>query len=78
MAPRRHKVPAATPLPCLLVAGSENHLSKSASNGKIARRLRDAELRVIDDAGHLLPFERPEELTTTILDWFAQKDITLS
>lgn len=64
--------------PVLLVTGSEDHLSTSASNGEIAKCLRDAELQVIDDAGHLLPFERPEELSVTIRDWIRRKHIALS
>lgn len=54
--------------PVLLVTGTEDHLSTSASNRKIAKHLREVDLRVIDDAGHLLPFERPEELSATIRD----------
>lgn len=64
--------------PVLLVTGSEDHLSTSASNDDIAKRLGDAEVRVIDDAGHLLPFERPEELSVTIRDWNRRKHIALS
>lgn len=64
-------------IPVLLVTGSEDHLSTSASNDEIAKRLQDAEVRVIDDAGHLLPFEQPQELSATILRWFSRKDIKL-
>lgn len=41
-------------------------------------RLNDAEVQIIDDAGHLLPFEQPQELSKTILRWFARKDIKLT
>jgi len=64
--------------PILVVTGSEDRLSTSASNGEIAKCLRDAELQVIDDAGHILPFERPEELSVTIRDWIRRKHIALS
>ena len=63
--------------PVLLVTGTEDHLSTSASNHKIAKHLREAELRVIDDAGHLLPFERPEELSATIRDWMRRNNVAL-
>lgn len=61
--------------PVLLVTGSEDHLSSRASNDEIAKRLKDAEVRVIDDAGHLLPFEQPQELGATIRDWFNRKGV---
>ena len=64
--------------PVLLVTGSEDHLSSRASNEEIAKRLKDAEVRVIGDAGHLLPFEQPQELSETILRWLARKDIRLT
>ncbi|PKA43707.1 alpha/beta hydrolase [Rhizobium sullae] len=64
--------------PVLLVTGSEDYLSSRASNDEIAKRLKDAEVRVIDDASHLLPFEQPQELSQTILLWFARKDIKLT
>lgn len=64
--------------PVLLVTGAADHLSTPASNDGIAERLRDAEVRTIDDAGHLLPFERPEELGMTIREWIRRKHITRS
>ncbi|NKM88135.1 alpha/beta fold hydrolase [Rhizobium laguerreae] len=64
--------------PVLLVTGSEDHLSSRVSNDEIATRLQDAEVRVIEDAGHLLPFEQPQVLSETILHWFSRKDIKLT
>lgn len=63
--------------PVLMVTGSEDHLSSRASNDEAAKRMRDAEVRVIGDAGHLLPFEQPQKLSETILDWFSRKGIRL-
>jgi pimeloyl-ACP methyl ester carboxylesterase len=64
--------------PILLVTGSEDHLSSRASNEEIAKHLNNAEIRLIDDAGHLLPFEQPEILGETILNWFSRKGIKLT
>lgn len=64
--------------PVLLVTGAEDHLSTRASNDEIAKCLRDPELRIIENAGHLLPFEQPQELSETILRWFARKNIRLT
>jgi pimeloyl-ACP methyl ester carboxylesterase len=36
-----------------------------------------AEVQVIEDQAHLLPFEQPQELLATILRWFARKEIKL-
>ncbi|MBX5199202.1 alpha/beta hydrolase [Rhizobium sp. NZLR10] len=57
--------------------GSEDHLSSRASNEEIAKLFTDAEVSVIEDAGHLLPFEQPQELTVAILQWFVRKKIEL-
>jgi pimeloyl-ACP methyl ester carboxylesterase len=64
--------------PVLLVTGSEDNLSSRVSNEGIARRLEDAQVKVIEDAGHLLPFEQPQELSEAILRWLACKDIQLA
>nr|WP_281069029.1 IS66 family transposase [Rhizobium leguminosarum] len=60
-----------------LVTGSEDHLSSRASNEEIAKFIKDAEVSVIEDAGHLLPFEQPQELAVAILQWFVRKKIEL-
>ena len=63
--------------PVLLLTGSEDHLASSASNEALARLLKDAEVQVIEDAAHLLPFEQPEEVVATILRWVRRREIKL-
>ncbi len=63
--------------PVLLLTGAEDHLSSRVSNDAMAKLLKDAEVWVIDDAGHLLPFEQPQELAATILRWFGRKNFQL-
>jgi pimeloyl-ACP methyl ester carboxylesterase len=63
--------------PVLLLTGAEDHLSSRASNEAVAKLLIDADVQVIEDAAHLLPFEQPRELAATILRWFGRKEIKL-
>lgn len=59
--------------PVLLVTGSDDHMSTEASNNDVARRVQDAEVRIVEGAGHLLPFEEPQQLASVILDWLSDK-----
>ena len=59
--------------PVLLITGSEDKLSSPALHNEIAALIPDAETAVIDGAGHLLPFERPDEVLETIRDWLSRK-----
>ncbi|WP_324765189.1 alpha/beta hydrolase (plasmid) [Sinorhizobium meliloti] len=63
--------------PVLLLTGSEDHLASRASNEALAKLLKDAEVQVIEDAAHLLPFEQPEEVVATILRWVRRREIKL-
>lgn len=61
--------------PVLLITGDEDHLSTEASHGEIASLLKDAESIVIEGSGHLLPFEQPQAVTRTILEWLDRRNI---
>jgi pimeloyl-ACP methyl ester carboxylesterase len=61
--------------PVLLVMGDEDNLSSESAHAAIAALIADAESTVIIGAGHLLPFERPNELTSVISHWLTRKGL---
>ncbi len=63
------------PFPVLLVTGAEDHLSTEAVHGAIAAQIPDARSVVIEGAGHLLPFERPEVVARTIRGWLQDRSL---
>jgi pimeloyl-ACP methyl ester carboxylesterase len=50
--------------PVRILWGREDRLVPLAHGAFLASRLREAELRVFDRCGHMLPFERPDEFVT--------------
>jgi pimeloyl-ACP methyl ester carboxylesterase len=64
--------------PVLLLTGAEDHLSTAASHAAIAALLKDAEARVIEGSGHLLPFEQPTRVAETVVEWLDRRRIGLS
>lgn len=55
-------------IPVIVMAGGRDRLTPLACGESIAAALPHAVLRVIDDAGHLLPLEHPEQVTDAIVD----------
>lgn len=53
---------AATRCPVLLVWGEADRTAASTQAEALARRFRDAEIRIVEKAGHLVQEEQPEEL----------------
>ena len=45
----------------LILAGDDDPIVKTSNQHIVHRRLRDARLEVIDDAGHVLLLESPDE-----------------
>ncbi|WP_432977857.1 alpha/beta fold hydrolase [Dactylosporangium sp. CA-233914] len=54
-------------LPVAVLVGSLDRLTPPVCSQTIARELPDAELRVCDEAGHMLPIERPDVVTDAIV-----------
>ncbi|WP_433079464.1 alpha/beta fold hydrolase [Dactylosporangium sp. CA-052675] len=54
-------------LPVAVLVGSADRLTPLACAETITRELPDAELRVCDEAGHMLPIERPDCVTDAIV-----------
>lgn len=59
--------------PILLVAARQDNWSPIAQHQEIADIVADAELVVIEHAGHFAPVERPVETTTAIVEWLTRK-----
>lgn len=59
--------------PILLVAAREDGWSPIAQHREIANAAPDAELVIIENAGHFAPIERPAEVTAAITGWLARK-----
>jgi pimeloyl-ACP methyl ester carboxylesterase len=59
--------------PVLLVAGRRDSWSPVAQHEEIAAAVQDAELVVIENAGHFAPVERPHEVVSAITDWLARR-----
>lgn len=58
--------------PVLLACGAEDVLCPPAWHEAMAARCRNAELRVIAGAGHLLPLEQPHAFRAVIDDWLTR------
>lgn len=66
------------PLPALLFAGSEDEgLGEAAQREKTLPHIPEAEMVVLQGAGHLAPMERPGELVERITEFFAATGVTL-
>jgi len=59
--------------PVLLVAAHQDGWSPVAQHQEIAAAVADAELVIIDNAGHFAPVERPQEVTDAIVAWLDRK-----
>jgi pimeloyl-ACP methyl ester carboxylesterase len=58
--------------PALLLCGNEDPLCPPSWHLDMAKQIPAAECRVIPDAGHLLPLERPEEFSSAIVEWLGR------
>lgn len=63
---------AATDTPAMVIGGELDNITPVAFSRRIAELLPDAELHVLDGAGHQLMLERPEELAA-LLDRFSKR-----
>lgn len=54
----------------LLVCGDEDGWSPVAQHEAMQSRLKNSELKVIQNSGHMVTMEKPEELSQILLKWF--------
>ena len=55
--------------PTLLVVGRHDPISTPAEMGAMARNIAASQLAEIDDAGHLSPMERPDQVNRALVDF---------
>lgn len=60
---------AKIPLPTLVIGGEDDRLSPPASMGKIAEFLPNGTHFAVENAGHLLPLERPDAFAMAVVEW---------
>lgn len=58
-------------VPTLILCGSLDRFTPPALSAQLAGLIPGAQLNIIEQAGHMLPFERPDELNRRILDFVA-------
>ena len=61
-------------LPALVLCGAEDQLTPPDKHRAMADALPDAELVIVDGAGHLSPMEKPAEVTAALARWLARLD----
>lgn len=59
--------------PMLLIAARQDRWSPIAQHREIVDAAPDAELTIIEHAGHFAPLERPADVTTAIIDWLDRR-----
>lgn len=64
---------AAIGCPALLIAARQDSWSPIAQHEEIAAAMPDADMVVIEDAGHFAPLERPTEVTAAIVAWLESR-----
>lgn len=55
--------------PTLLLVGDEDRWSPPEQHVEIAKKIIGSRLEIVQDAGHFLPFERPDVVACLINDW---------
>lgn len=59
--------------PILFIAANQDRYSPVADHREMAAGAADAEIAIIDHAGHFAPVERPAEVVTAIDDWLHRR-----
>jgi pimeloyl-ACP methyl ester carboxylesterase len=60
---------AAIACPTLLICGRQDPLAPPVLHEEMASAIPGAELRIIEECGHLPPLEQPEEVTEALRRW---------
>lgn len=63
---------AAIRCPTLILCGRQDLLTPPDLHRELAAGITGAQLQVIEDCGHLLPLEQPEQVTTLLRDWLSE------
>lgn len=60
-------------VPTLVLGGEEDPMAPPANSRLLAAKIPDAELRVIEEGGHLFPFDRAEEVGPIITEFLKRR-----
>jgi 3-oxoadipate enol-lactonase len=59
-------------VPTLILHGLEDNVVDPSHARLLRQAIPGSEVRLLPNTGHLIPIERPEEVTQILLDWFAR------
>lgn len=62
--------------PVLLLVGEEDGWSPPEQHREIAQMVQDATLKIVADAGHFLPVEKPGETAAAMTEWLNAKGLS--
>lgn len=54
----------------LLICGDEDSWSPVSQHEEILQQLKNAELKIVHNSGHMTTMEQPEQVNKILLDWF--------
>jgi pimeloyl-ACP methyl ester carboxylesterase len=55
--------------PTLVLCGEQDHWAPAARHREMAEKIPGARLVLVPDCGHMCTLERPQQVTTALLDW---------
>lgn len=58
--------------PTLVLCGREDLITPPDAHEELAAGIAGAQLVIIEECGHLLPLEQPEQVTTILRDWLTE------
>lgn len=58
----------------LLIAGEADSHSPPQQHQLMAEQLKKSRLEIVSDAGHMVTMEKPEEVSTILLNWFIKNE----
>lgn len=64
--------------PVLLMCGDSDQWSPVSQHEEMLANLPNAELRVIEQCGHMLTLERAEEVSQLLLDWLLRSEMAIA
>lgn len=56
-------------VPTLIVAGADDMIIPPIESEKLADTIKEAQLKIIPDAGHLVTFEKPAQFNRALTEW---------
>ncbi|MCZ4304789.1 alpha/beta hydrolase [Zoogloeaceae bacterium G21618-S1] len=63
---------AAIKCPTLIVCGRDDQVTPPEVHRELAARIPGARLEIIEECGHLVPLEQPEQVTELLRDWLGE------